>query len=125
MSDKNTASNGIVSSFSCRLLVKNNEAYMIEPSPELCQFFGTTEASYTEGIISRIRKDISEESADALMSLLRDKAAKGENFRLVYPSKRADNSACSMQLDGYAGEERDGGRIYNIIEMDVTELVEN
>jgi len=117
--------NEIINSFACRLLVKGNEAYIIEPSPELCRFFGTTEDSYKDGIISRIRRDISAQSADALMELLRRKSAAGENIRIVYPSRRADGTPCEMQLDGYAAEEKDGGRIYNIIEMDVTDIVES
>jgi len=123
MSGEGTADSGMITSFSCQLLIKNSEAFLIEPSPEMCRFFGTTEASYQEGIIGRIRRDIGAESADALEKLLNEKAAGGENFRLVYPSRRADGSACDMQLDAYAAAERDGGRIYRIIEMDVTDIV--
>lgn len=124
--DKNSHDgSGMISSFACRLLIRDNDAYMIEPSPELCRFFGTTEESYKEGIISRIRRDISAQSADALAQMLETKSVRGENFRLVYPSRRADGTACEMQLDGYAAEERDGGRIYNIIEMDVTDIIES
>jgi len=125
MGNDSQRKNEMISSFACRLLIRGNEAYMIEPSPELCSFFGTTEESYREGIITRIRRDIGAESADALADMLSRKAAAGENFRIVYPSRRADGSACQMQLDGYPAEERDGGRIYNIIEMDVTDIVES
>jgi len=118
-------SGDVINSFTCRLMLKNKEAYMIEPSPEMCRFFGTTEDSYREGILHRIRKDISAKSADALEKLLSEKSEAGENFRIVYQSKRADGSACEMQLDGYPAEKKDGGYIYNIIEMDVTELVES
>ena len=122
--NQNTARNGITS-FSCRLLIKNGEAYLMEPSPEMCHFFGTTEADYQNGIIRRIRRDISGKSADALQALLNEKAAAGEDFRIAYPSRRADGSTCEMQLDAYAAETADGGRVYHVIEMDVTDIVES
>lgn len=115
---------GTIKSFICKCIVKEQDVYILEPSPQMCQFFGTTEASYKKGILARIRRDIGADSADALGNVLFDKAAKGEDFRIVYPSRRADGSHCDMQLDAYAGALTEEGRIYTIIEMDITELIQ-
>ena len=114
----------LIDSFTGHCLARGDEVYLAEPSPLMCCFFGTTEADYREGILRRIRVDISPASADALRQLLQAKAPKGEDFRIAYRSKRADGTPCYVQLDGYAGPEKDGGRLYEIVGMDVTNLID-
>ncbi len=114
---------GNMGSFTAKILFKADEAYVAEPSKQMFDFFGTTADSYKKGIIARIRNDIGEKSADMIINMLRSKSENGEDFRLVYPSKRADGSECIIQLDAYAGEKCDSGIIYNCICMDISEMV--
>src|SRR5574344_659798 len=113
-----------IKSFSCRCIVKEKDIFFTEPSPQMCRFFGTTAESYTEGVLARIRKDISSETADLLGKNVFEKAVAGEDFRIVYPSMRADGSVCQMQADGYFQKKTDEGYLYDVIEMDISELVE-
>jgi two-component system, sensor histidine kinase and response regulator len=113
-----------IKSFSCRCIVKDKDIFFTEPSPQMCRFFGTAPESYTEGILARIRRDISSESADILGKNVFAKAAAGEDFRIVYPSMRADGSKCQMQVDGYFQKRTDEGYLYDVIEMDISELIE-
>jgi len=113
-----------ITSFTCKVLVKEDDAFFVEPSRQMFDFFGTNEDSYANGFLTRIRTDIGDISADALSNVLFDKAAKGEDFRLLYPSMRADGSPCQMQLDAYYDGTTEEGSFFNVIEMDITELVE-
>ena len=113
-----------IKSFTVKCLVTKDEVYFIEPSPRMMAFFGTTEESYKGGVLARIRRDIGADSADALARVMFKKAAAGEDFRIVYPSMRADGSRCTMQLDGYAARKTDEGCVYDVIEMDISELME-
>jgi|GEM_PF-1685916 len=113
-----------INSFSCRCILKNGVIYPAGPSPQLYRFFGTTASSYSAGMLTRIRRDIGEKSASAVGKVVRDKVQKGEDFRLVYPTKRADGSACMLQMDGYAGGMEGDCPVYEIIGMDITDLVE-
>jgi len=110
-----------IRSFNFKCLITKDEVFMAEPAPQMFNFFGTSEESYKEGIITRIRKDIGTKVADTLRELCATKAAKGEDFTLTYPSKRADGSDCMIQMDAYAGESTKDGRLYNIIDVDITE----
>ena len=114
----------VIRSFSFKCLVTPREVYLVGPAESMMAFFGTTEDSYRNGMISRIRKDISSESADTIIKLITEKSSSGEDFRLIYPSKRADGSDCVIQMDGYAKEKTDDGRYYDVIDLDVTELHE-
>ena len=113
-----------VSSFVCRGVFKDNDLFLREPAHRMFAFFGTREEMYRQGIIARIRQDISEAAADKLLALFQEKSAVGADFRVVYPSKRADGSACMMQVDGYAGEAVDGGRNYDLLGVDISDLIE-
>jgi two-component system sensor histidine kinase/response regulator len=124
MTFKNKGKELHVKSFMLKCLITADEIYMTEPSPQMYEFFGTTEESYKGGVLARIRKDIGDESADALLEVCREKSSRGEDFRLVYPSMRADGSSCVIQMDAYAGEETKDGRIYSIIDIDITDELE-
>ena len=124
MPNNNISNKVIISSFTCKVLITEDEAYIKEPSPQMFAFFGTNEESYRNGMLRRIRNDIGDVSADALKEMLVSKARKGEEFRLVYPSMRADGSACTMQMDAYPRENTPEGRIFDVIEMDITDLLE-
>ena len=100
MSDGVDFAKNDIKSFTLKCLVTKDEVYFTEPSPRMMAFFGTTEESYKGGVLARIRRDIGSVSSDALAGVLFKKAAKGEDFRIVYPSMRADGSRCTMQLDG-------------------------
>ena len=113
-----------IKSFTCKILIKGGEMYFLEPSPRMFAFFGTTSASYEEGIIKRIRQDIGVRSADLVQRSVNQKAVKGLDFRIIYPSKRGDGSACLMQMDAYAMAKRPDGHVYHVIAMDITELEE-
>jgi len=113
-----------IRSFTCRCVVKNDDIYLLGPEPQLFKFFGTNPESYENGLISRIRCDISSESADLISSLCFKKAVVGEDFRIAYPSMRADGSRCYIQLDAYARDTVSDGRVYDIIGMDITKLIE-
>ena len=115
-----------ITSFSCRCLIQDGELYLVEPAPYMYRFFGTAEADYKDGILTRIRQDISEESSEAIRHLCTQKASLGEDFQVVYPSRRADGSACMVRADAYAAGELQvgGGRVYDIFGMDITEMLE-
>ena len=113
-----------IKSFTCKVLLKDGEMYLLEPAPQMFAFFGTTEASYKNGIINRIRKDIGAVSADLLTRSLKEKAYGRQDFRIIYPSKRGDGSRCLMHMDSYAGEVLPEGQVYRVLAMDITELEE-
>lgn len=115
----------VIKSFTCSCIVKGAEVYVFEPSPQMCAFFGTEDRSYANGILRRIRQDISAEAADMLAQLLLDKGSRGQDFRIAYATLRAGGIPCELQLDAYADHETDQGWIYRIIGMDITELVES
>jgi two-component system sensor histidine kinase/response regulator len=115
---------GINKSFTARCIVRGGEFYLLEPAPKMCAFFGTTEASYKNGILDRIRREVSVSSAQQLIDEVVTKADSDEDIRVVYPSKRADGSRCMVQLDAYPGPRTKDGRIYDLIAMDVTEVME-
>ena len=115
-----------ITSFSCRCLIQDGEMYLVEPAPYMYRFFGTTEDDYQDGILARIRQDISKESSEAIMLLCAQKAELGEDFQVVYPSRRADGSACMVRAEAYAAGElqENGGRLYDVFGMDITEMME-
>lgn len=113
-----------IQSFICRCLIKNGEAYIAEPPAKMFEFFGTSAASYEGGILARIRRDISPESAAYIQGLLEDEGSRGKDFCIVYPSQRGDGRRCEMQLNAYAREASADGWLYDMVEMDITDLVE-
>lgn len=114
-----------IKSFTCHCLVKlkDKDAFISKPSPQMCEFFGTTPNSYHDGILNRIRKDISVKSADMIWDMISKKALLGEPFRLVYPSMRADGTPCTIQLDAYPNSKSEDGYYFEAIGMDITELI--
>ena len=114
-----------ITGFTCKCKVATDEVYILEPTQRMLDFFGTTPASYDEGVLSRIAKDISEDSARMIADLCFEKAANRDDFRLMYPSMRADGSRCYIQMDAYYEQSTDDGVIYNVIDMDVSEVVES
>ena len=115
--------NGEIKSFICRVAIRNGEAYIVEPSQRMFRFFGTTEESYKNGILARVRSYAAAESINALQKTLAEKASRGSDFHVICPVRRADGSDCELQLDGYTLEHGGPGRIYNVIATDVSELV--
>lgn len=113
-----------IQSFICRCLIKNGEAYIAEPPVKMFEFFGTSADSYQGGILARIRREISADSAAYIQGLLEDEGSRGEDFCIVYPSRRGDGKCCEMQLNAYAREPSGDGWIYDMVEMDITDLVE-
>ncbi|MCI2061897.1 MAG: response regulator [Eubacteriaceae bacterium] len=115
---------GKISSFTCRVAVRNDDVHLIEASPQMFAFLGTNIDSYRSGILERISQDISSTTAEMLRINLRKHADSEDDFRIVYPSKRADGSLCILQMDAYsAGMDEHGDHIYDVIEMDITDLV--
>ena len=112
-----------VSSFICRGVFRDNDVFLREPAPRMFAFFGTKAEDYAQGMITRIKKDISTEAAAKLLQLFKEKSATGEDFRVTYNSKRADGSICVIQVDGYAGEEVPGGRNYDFLGVDISDLI--
>ncbi len=96
----------------------------MEPPVKMFEFFGTSADSYQGGILARIRREISADSAAYIQGLLEDEGSRGEDFCIVYPSRRGDGKCCEMQLNAYAREPSGDGWIYDMVEMDITDLVE-
>jgi len=112
-----------INSFAFRCVIRDNEVYLVGDAPEMFEFFGTNASSYSNGIIHRIRKDIGDESADKIEELISRNAEKGNNMRLCYPSARADGKKCVIQMDVYMRDITAEGRICDIIDMDITDLI--
>jgi PAS domain S-box-containing protein len=111
-----------IRSFACRCLLRADDVYPVGSVQQMCRFFGTTEEDYRGGILSRIRRDIGAQSADAIRAGI-ENLFRGEDYRIVYPSVRADGSRCQIQLDAYPAEETDRGRVCDVIGMDITDLL--
>ena len=114
---------GEIRSFICRVVIRDGEAYIVEPSQRMFLFFGTTEESYKNGILARVRSYAGAQSAKILQKTLTEKASLGCDFHVICPVRRADGSACELQIDGYTSESSGPGRVYNLIATDVSELV--
>lgn len=112
-----------ISSFICRAVFTGEDIFLREPTPRMFAFFGTTAEDYKDGIIARIHKDISKTAADALLKLFKNNNQDDAYFRVVYPSKRADGSICMMQVDAYAVEKVVTGRYYDLLCMDISDLI--
>ncbi len=123
MNMNGTRERGFIKSFTFKCVIRNREVYMVEPSPAMLSYFGTTPEDYENGILQRIRKDISSGTAENLGRLCETRAAAGEDFRLMYPSMRADGSKCYIQMDAYFDKAADDGVYYTIIDMDVTDVI--
>ena len=111
-------------SFCCTVIAKADDIYLYGPAPLMFSFFGTSAESYKEGIIARIARDISSESAEKLRTAFSENAGKGENFRLTYPSKRADGSPCTVQFEAFAGNTVQDGRLYTGIGTDISRFID-
>ena len=74
---------------------------MVEPSPAMLSYFGTTPEDCENGILQRIRKTLVPVLQKTLDVFAETRAAAGEDFRLMYPSMRADGSKCYIQMDAY------------------------
>ncbi|MCH3942121.1 MAG: ATP-binding protein [Atopobiaceae bacterium] len=119
-----SAKEGIIRSFSCQVVVRGDDCYVVGPSDRMCRFFGTTPSSYGQGIVARIDKDISPQVAATLRRALREHARTKGDFSFTYPSQRADGSPCMMRLDAFGGRDASQGVVFDVIETDVSDLVE-
>jgi hypothetical protein len=119
-----SAKEGIIRSFSCQVVVRGDDCYVVGPSDRMCRFFGTTPSSYGQGIVARIDKDISPQVAATLRRALREHARTKGDFSFTYPSQRADGSPCTMRLDAFGGRDASQGVVFDVIETDVSDLVE-
>ena len=112
-----------IKSFHCKLLITGNEAFLAEPSPLLFSFFGTSEETYKDGIVSYITHSSYKENSVAIQEAIELHVPKGEDFHLVYLAKRGTDSLHTVQLDWYAGDSSGNGRFYDVIGVDVSTIV--
>ena len=122
MADQNEAKLTI-RSFTCRCLVKEGDIYPLENCQQMCRFFGTSEEDYAQGILHRIRRDISAELVSSMGAKFLQKAANGEDIQIRYPTRRGDGKHCDLQLDAYAAFRQEQGWVYDLIGMDITDVL--
>lgn len=111
--------------FTCCIYKGIDDFFIVKENEKMFKYFGTKSEQYKNGVLVRIRHDIGGETVNSLIEKALKKMKNKEDFCLTYPSKRADGSKCWIQMDvSFDNEDAENNLYFNIIDTDVTELIE-